>query len=79
MRGIYPVVAVVLAAVVGASSGPAMALSAGPTITPAMHDEALVERVAGVDVVPVASLTAASVNGVAITAPVNRTFRTRTR
>ena len=41
-----------------------------------MRDEAFVERVAGVDVAPVASDAATDVNGATITAPANRTFTT---
>jgi hypothetical protein len=77
MRRTYPLVALVMAAaIVGVSSGSAVAEPVGPNITQALRDEAFVECVAGLDVAPVTSLMSANVNGVAITAPVNRTFRT---
>jgi hypothetical protein len=67
---------VMAAALLGVSAGSAIADSPGPDLTPAIGDERFVERVAGVDVAPVASLRAATVNGLALTAPANRTFRT---
>lgn len=77
MKTSNPLIAVVMAAaILGVSAGSAIADSPGTALTPAMRDEGFVERVAGVDVAPVPSRAAASVNGVAITAPANRTFRT---
>ena len=77
MRTTKSLTAVVLAVtILGVSAGTAVADSPGPDLTLALSDEGFVERVAGVDVAPVPSLRAATVNGLAITAPANRTFRT---
>lgn len=77
MNKTKPLIAVVVAAaILGGTAGSAIADSPGPAVTPAMRDEGFVERVAGVDVALVPSLRSASVNGLALTAPANRTFRT---
>lgn len=76
-RWTVPIVAgAVAVAIMGVTAASAASKPIGPSITPAMRDEAFVETVAGVSVSPVPSAVAANVNGVALTAPANRTFTT---
>lgn len=65
----------VAVAMFGVGAASAVAEPLGPSITPAVRDEAFVERVAGTDVSAVAPLATATINGVDLSAPAGRTFR----